>query len=142
MGLAFQLQHHRAQMRTGQNVGRGGKRLFNIGRAQQEKVFRIAPQLQKAGGRKRAIFQCRIISADPEQRLSPHRPDGQAGGEPSRPPIFGEHFMQSTPLKAPVQDNVGRSQPQGNRGPVGRQTITPEKMAQIRQSFLFVHVMF
>ena len=139
---AGNFQHHRTDMRASQNVGGGTQRLSGVRSAKQKEMPGIAAQFQKSGGRQGAIFQRFIIRPDPEEGFLPHGLNGKAGGEPASAPIAREHFVQSAPPETAAQHGIDRRQPKRNRRPVRGQAVMREKMAQIRQFFYFVHVMF
>lgn len=129
-------------MGAGQDVGGGAKRTGGIGRAKQEEVPGIAPQLQKPRGRQGAIFQRLVIRPDPEQRLAPGGLNGEAGGKTAGTPVVGKDFMHGAWPKTPAQHGIGRRNPKRDRRPVGGKAIAREEMAQISQFFAFVHGMF
>ncbi len=117
-GRAAKLQHHGADMRTGQNIGGGGQRVVGMGCAEQEQIGRVASQFQKACGGQGAILQRLIIRPDPEQGFAFRGLDGEAGREAAGPPVAREDFMQRPRPQPPAQHGIRRRQAQGEGGTV------------------------
>lgn len=66
-GLAWNLEHHGAEMRRGKSFEAGPQRIGRIGRAHQEKKTWIQAELLEPGGIKLALLERGIILPDPKE---------------------------------------------------------------------------
>ncbi len=129
-------------MGTGQDVRRGSQSFGGVGGSQHNQAGRIASQFQKTVRADPAIFQGFVIRPHPEQWLAGRHPDGQAGGKASGAPVAGMDFMQGPGQQSTAQSIVGPRHTQTHERTVRGQPGLVQGAAQIRQFFLFVHVMF
>ena len=107
--IARKFDHHCAERRRGQRIGRRTQDAGGIRDAQQQDARRVEPEFQKARGRQLAMFQRGKILTNPQKVFAAAEARSERGGKSRGRSLMrglGKDLVQRTAVQTDVRQGV------------------------------------